>query len=44
LLPAHVERSAPSFFRVLTDAALRLVSIAAISARDTFDFFASAHG
>jgi hypothetical protein len=33
--------AAPSFFQVLTDPALRLVSIAAISARDTFAFFAS---
>ena len=33
--------AAPSLFQVLTDPALRLVSIAAISARDTFDFCAN---
>ena len=33
--------AAPSLFHVLTDPDLRLVSIAAISARDIFAFFAS---
>src|SRR5713101_1669079 len=33
--------AAPSFFQVPTDPVLRLVSIAAISARDTLAFFAS---